>query len=95
MPGNNLLQADEDLIAIWRVSKGVRFQNYRAVFTILDEGEISGDWIRKTSSPKRPKNSIAYCSNLILKRSTSFLVRTFPLFSAESNKGVNPSMTGT
>jgi hypothetical protein len=52
IPGNNLLQMDEDLVAIWRVSKGVRFQNYRAVFTILDEGEISGDWIRKIASTK-------------------------------------------
>jgi hypothetical protein len=53
VPGNNLLKADEDLIAIWRVSKGVRFQNYRAVFTILDEGEISGDWIRKIAAAKK------------------------------------------
>jgi hypothetical protein len=53
VPGNHLLQADEDLIAIWRVSKGVRFQNYRAVFTILDEGEISGDWIRKIAATKK------------------------------------------
>ena len=53
MPGNNLLKADEDLIAIWRVSKGVRFQSYRAVFTILDEGEISGDWIRKIAASKK------------------------------------------
>ena len=53
VPGNNLLQADEDLIAIWRVSKGIRFQNFRAVFTILDEGEINGDWIRKIASTKK------------------------------------------
>jgi len=52
VPGNNLLQQDQDLIAIWRVSKGIRFQNYRAVFTILDEAEVSGDWIREVAATK-------------------------------------------
>jgi hypothetical protein len=40
------LNPDEDLTAIWRMSKGQRFQNYRAKFTILDTGTIDGSWVR-------------------------------------------------
>lgn len=53
VPGASHLQLDEDLIALWRVSNGVRFQNYRAIFTILDAGEINGDWIREIAKNKK------------------------------------------
>jgi len=46
VPGTNYLTQGEDLIAIWRMSGGKRFQNYRASFTILDTGTISGEWVR-------------------------------------------------
>lgn len=39
------LSSPESLLAIWRTSKGRRFQNYRANFTILDTEQISRDWI--------------------------------------------------
>jgi hypothetical protein len=45
VPGNPHLSADSDLVAIWRTTKGERFQNYRAVFTVLDVGTISREWI--------------------------------------------------
>jgi len=35
----------DDLVAIWRSSKGQRFQNYRAKFTILDTGTVSRVWL--------------------------------------------------
>jgi hypothetical protein len=47
VPGTSYLSRGEDLVAIWRVSNGQRFQNYRAAFTILDEAEISGSWVRE------------------------------------------------
>ena len=47
IPGGPNWREDEDLIAIWRVTNGVRFQNYRALFTVLDVGTINGDWIRE------------------------------------------------
>ena len=28
--------ATADLVAVWKTTKGQRFQNYRAVFTVLD-----------------------------------------------------------
>ena len=32
-PGASRLSAQEDLVAVWRTTKGQRFQNYRATFT--------------------------------------------------------------
>ncbi len=45
-PGSNLLKENQELLAIWKNKQGERFQNYQAVFTILDEAEISRDWIQ-------------------------------------------------
>lgn len=44
-PGAADLTADEDLVAIWRNRQGLRFQNYRAKFTVLDIGTVSRAWI--------------------------------------------------
>ena len=35
----------DDLVTIWRSKGGERFQNYRALFTILNAGAISREWI--------------------------------------------------
>lgn len=53
VPGSGQMQDDEDLITIWRAKNGVRFQNYKAVFTVLNEVEINGDWIRKIASERK------------------------------------------
>jgi hypothetical protein len=45
VPGTSEQQAAEDLVAIWRSSKGRRFQNYRARFTIVDTPLISRRWL--------------------------------------------------
>lgn len=45
VPGTSDLAAAEDLVAIWRNSDGMRFQNYRARFTILDVPTISRLWV--------------------------------------------------
>lgn len=45
VPGSSELTANEDLTAIWRQKSGHRFQNYKAVFTILDVDVVSRDWI--------------------------------------------------
>lgn len=52
VPGASHLHSGEDLIAIWRMSKGQRFQNYKAQFTILDTGTISGEWVREVFSER-------------------------------------------
>jgi hypothetical protein len=47
VPGALEQRPSEDLVAIWRMSKGLRFQNYRAHFTVLDSAEISRSWLDK------------------------------------------------
>lgn len=45
VPGHPAMPATEDLVAIWKTAGDERFQNYRAVFTILDTAVISRQWI--------------------------------------------------
>ena len=45
VPGFPGLSATEDLVAVWKTSDGQRFQNYRAVFTVLNVAVIRRDWI--------------------------------------------------
>jgi hypothetical protein len=45
VPGAASVRPSEDLVALWKVKNGLRFQNYRATFTILDTGTISRAWL--------------------------------------------------
>jgi AspBHI-like restriction endonuclease/restriction endonuclease len=54
VPGAKDLSQNEDLVAVWRVENGVRFQNYRAIFTILDIAKLDGDWVRDSVRQKGP-----------------------------------------
>jgi len=54
VPGAKDLSHNEDLVAIWRVENGVRFQNYRAVFTILDIAKLDGNWVRASVRKQGP-----------------------------------------
>ncbi|WP_076750441.1 restriction endonuclease [Desulfatitalea tepidiphila] len=45
VPGTQELTAMEDLVAVWKVAGGQRFQNYKASFTILKVPCVSRDWI--------------------------------------------------
>ncbi|MQW11603.1 restriction endonuclease [Sinorhizobium meliloti] len=45
VPGFVGLPQTADLVAVWKTTEGQRFQNYRAVFTVLDAGVISRAWI--------------------------------------------------
>ncbi|MER6593372.1 restriction endonuclease [Micromonospora purpureochromogenes] len=44
-PGGPSSNPDEDLQAIWRTKKGLRFQNYRSRFTVLDVPIVTRTWI--------------------------------------------------
>jgi len=46
-PGSDRISGEEDLVAVWRTTKGQRFQNYRARFTVLNASSITRDWIRE------------------------------------------------
>ena len=45
VPSSPALAATEDLVALWKTTEGQRFQNYKAVFTILDEAVIPRAWV--------------------------------------------------
>lgn len=44
-PGAEALGADDDLNAIWRTKDGLRFQNYRAKFSVLNSPVVARAWI--------------------------------------------------
>jgi AspBHI-like restriction endonuclease/restriction endonuclease len=50
VPGAESVQPDEDLVAIWRTTGGERFQNYRALFTVLDVAVVGRTWIEELAS---------------------------------------------
>jgi hypothetical protein len=45
VPGAKGLSPTDDLVAVWKSSGGERFQNYKAIFTILDEAVLSRAWV--------------------------------------------------
>ena len=45
VPGAEGLSQVDDLVAIWKSKDGQRFQNYRAVLTILDTPVVSRGWL--------------------------------------------------
>jgi len=50
VPGVGVSTLQDDLVALWKSQNGLRFQNYRARFTILDTGTINGEWVREIFS---------------------------------------------
>lgn len=44
-PGSDRLSSQEDLVAVWRTTGGVRFQNYQARFTVLNTPVVTRAWI--------------------------------------------------
>jgi hypothetical protein len=67
VPGAVGMGQDDDLVAVWRTSDdGVRFQNYRATFTVLDVGVVGRLWLndakcgQAVSSPHAPKPWLAW-----------------------------------
>jgi hypothetical protein len=46
VPGTTDLRSFEDLVAVWKVAGGRRFQNYRAKLTVLDAPVVSRAWIK-------------------------------------------------
>lgn len=58
VPGAPNVRPTEDLVAIWKFKSGRRFQNYRASFTILNEGRISREWLDSIIAGS-PDNALA------------------------------------
>ena len=45
VPGAHQVQPTDDLVAVWRTKEGSRFQNYRAMFTVLNAAQVPRTWI--------------------------------------------------
>jgi hypothetical protein len=57
VPGFTGLPATADLVAVWKNSKGQRFQNYQAIFTVLDASVIERSWLNDLADGEsRPEN---------------------------------------
>jgi hypothetical protein len=52
VPGARGIGQSDDLVAVWKTTEGERFQNYRAVFTVLDVPRISRDWLTDVQQNK-------------------------------------------
>ncbi|MEE4151228.1 restriction endonuclease [Pseudomonas viridiflava] len=46
VPGQIASTQNDDLVAVWHSNRGQRFQNYKAIFTILDVPHISRKWLK-------------------------------------------------
>jgi len=57
VPGTSEQQVAEDLVAIWRTANSMRFQNYRARFTILNAPVVERGWIEQViaGTPYTPR----------------------------------------
>src|SRR2546425_3463139 len=58
VPGAQGVSPFEDLVAVWRVAGTTRFQNYRALFTILKEEAITRAWLEDLVDGIAPATSI-------------------------------------
>jgi hypothetical protein len=56
-PGGERLTGLEDLVAVWRVKGDLRFQNYRALFTILKVDCVSHAWLQDMVNGTSPADS--------------------------------------
>ena len=45
VPGRVGIPTPDDLVAIWKITGGERFQNYQAKFTVLDVPRLSRQWL--------------------------------------------------
>lgn len=50
VPSTPEMTAMEDLVAVWKIAGGQRFQNYKASLTILDIPCVSRDWLNDVKS---------------------------------------------
>lgn len=51
-PGSPRLDADEELVAVWRTTAEMRFQNYRSHFTVLKTPVVSREWLTDLTQGK-------------------------------------------
>ena len=56
-PGGPSASGLEDLVAIWRIKGDTRFQNYRALFSVLDADTVPHGWLEDLVNGQSPTDS--------------------------------------
>ena len=84
VPGAQGLSATDDLVAVWKIREGQRFQNYRSIFTILKEELVQKEWLEDLIRGVPSQESI-YCP-----KTWSFFVKTGIYKALECEKSVSP-----
>lgn len=82
-PGAQGVSSVEDLVAVWKIKGQQRFQNYRSIFTILNEKAISRAWLDDIVAGIRPIDSIN------CPKSWSYWVKTGIYNALQCKKEVN------
>ncbi|MBK6973902.1 MAG: restriction endonuclease [Sterolibacteriaceae bacterium] len=60
VPGAAGMGSDDDLVAVWRTTNdGVRFQNYKATFTVLDVPVVTRAWVKDIQAGKAVSSAYA------------------------------------
>src|SRR5207253_1725429 len=54
VPGAAGLSQTQDLVAAWKTTRGRRFQNYRAIFTVVDAPHVARGWLDQIRSGADP-----------------------------------------
>lgn len=58
VPGAQGLSSTDDLVAVWKINESQRFQNYRAIFTILKEELVTKAWLDDLVNGINPSESV-------------------------------------
>ena len=83
-PGGQGISSVDDLVAVWKIKDKKRFQNYRSIFTILNEGEISKLWLEDLVNGIKPHES------KYVPTSWSYWVKTGIYKAMECKSEINP-----
>jgi len=68
-PGSDRSSGEEDLMAVWRTTKGQRFQNYRTRFTVVAKtSQSSPSWDAASPEPKNSSPSLIAATVLAAAR---------------------------
>ncbi|MGD9529336.1 MAG: restriction endonuclease [Candidatus Nanopelagicales bacterium] len=77
VPGAPSVRVDEQLVALWRSGRDGRFQNYRALFTVLDAQVILRPWIDSVLGGE-PEDSVAPAAWLAWRDHGAYRALTAP-----------------
>lgn len=83
-PGGQGISSVDDLVSVWKIKDKKRFQNYKSIFTILNDGEVSKQWLEDLVKGVKPHES-KYAPS-----SWSYWVRTGIYKAMECKSETNP-----